>query len=72
MSKKDLNNESDSAEVKFPVKRTPRSSDSITAGALKLPLADRVQLRNDLNESIKEEVAEKEADAQMAKEIAGV
>lgn len=51
--------------------RNPKQPANITAGALKLPLADRVQLRNDLSESIKAEVAEKEAALKLAKEIAG-
>jgi hypothetical protein len=43
--------------VKESRTRTPRSSESITAGALALPLAERVALKNKIDESIKSEVA---------------
>lgn len=71
MAKKDQQI-TDTDEAKPAKTRTPRSSDSITAGALKLPLADRCDLRDKLIESIKTEVAEKAEDARLAKEIAGV
>lgn len=40
---------------KEPVKRTPRSYDSILSGALSLPLIERAQLRDALVESVQKE-----------------
>lgn len=46
--------------------RTPRTVDSITAGALSLPLFERVELCKKLKESITEEVRNKEESAKAA------
>jgi hypothetical protein len=50
--------------------RTPRSADSITAGALKLPLAERVQLKKELEASIANEVNELIQAAKLAEQTA--
>lgn len=50
--------------------RTPRNLDSIKAGALKLPLADRVALVQALNVSIAEEVKQLRETADNATKIA--
>lgn len=60
------------AIVKEPSKRTPRSADAITAGALSLPLQERVDMVKVLQESITEEVRSVVEAANKAKEIAGV
>lgn len=49
--------------------RTPRNSESITSGALKLPLLQRVELCKKLKASIAAEVGELEVSAKQAKEI---
>lgn len=49
--------------------RTPRSSESIEAGALKLPLEERVNLCKKLAASIKDEVAAKRADLEKASKL---
>jgi hypothetical protein len=59
-------------EIREKVKRTPKSPDSITAGALKLKLADMVQLRNTLNEEIKRQVSEAQLAATEAAKVAGI
>lgn len=50
--------------------RTSRQPESIIKGALKLPLADRVKLKDDLIESIKTEVATLTEAAKQAATIA--
>lgn len=49
--------------------RTPRTSESITNGALSLPLSERVALLKTLKESIDKEVKDLEAKATEAKNI---
>jgi len=51
--------------------RTPRTAESIMAGALSLPLADRVKLAKELQGSIAAEVSDLKAKAQEAEKIAG-
>ncbi len=51
--------------------RTPRNYESIKKGALDLPLAERVDLRNELKASIEKEVKDLQDQAAKAKEIAG-
>jgi len=55
------------AEVKK--QRTPRTTESITAGAMALPLAQRTELCKRLKESILKEVQDKEAGVKLAKEL---
>lgn len=50
--------------------RTPRNAESILSGALKLPLAERVNLVQELKKSIANEVAEAEKLAEESKKIA--
>lgn len=59
----------DMTDTKKP--RTPRSYDAIEKGALSLGLAERVELVQRLQESIKAEVDELEAKAKQAASIAG-
>lgn len=49
--------------------RTPRTVESITAGALSLTLSDRVELCKKIRESIDEEVKELKQTAAMAAEL---
>jgi hypothetical protein len=49
--------------------RTPKKPESIFKGALSLPLEDRVELRNQLTESIVAEVEALEAAAEKAKKL---
>lgn len=49
--------------------RTPRSTESITAGALALPLAERAELCKKLRESIQAEVTQAELQAKRAAEL---
>lgn len=51
--------------------RTPRSYESIKAGAVALTLQERVDLRDALNDSIKEEVQALKTQAELATKIAG-
>lgn len=51
--------------------RTPKSPDSITAGALKLPLADRIELCKALQSSIATEVKALKDQAEQASKLAG-
>lgn len=53
-------------------KRTPRSAGSIEAGALSLPLKDRISLAKKIAASITAEVQDLEAKAKEAREAAGV
>jgi len=50
--------------------RTPRNSDSITKGALSLPLQERVDLKKALEASISQEVETIKAAALQAEKIA--
>jgi hypothetical protein len=50
--------------------RVPRSADSITAGALKLPLAERVALKKALDKSITDEVDDLKEQATIAEQTA--
>jgi len=51
--------------------RTPKNAESITKGALALPLQERVDLRHALDDSITEEVQTIKAAAAQAEKIAG-
>jgi hypothetical protein len=53
----------------FKKQRTPKKPESIFKGALSLPLEDRVELRNQLTESIVAEVEALEAAAEKAKKL---
>lgn len=57
-------------EVKTRKPRTPRNTESVTKGALALPLQERVDLVTALNESIKSEVETIKAAAAHAEKIA--
>ena len=57
-------------EVKTRKPRTPRNTESVTKGALALPLQERVDLVTKLNESIKSEVETIKAAAAHAEKIA--
>ena len=57
-------------EVKQRAKRTPRSSEQVFKGALALDLADRVELRKQLDASIKEEVESLKTKAELAASLA--
>ena len=57
-------------EVKTRKARTPRNTESVTKGALALPLQERVDLVTKLNESIKAEVETIKAAAVHAENIA--
>lgn len=59
-------------ETKEKKTRTPRTAESITAGALSLPLAERVELCKQLKESIQAEVEQAQKAAESAKQIAGL
>ena len=59
------------AEVKTRKPRTPRNTESVTKGALALPLQERVALRNKLSESIIAEVETLKAAATQAEKFAG-
>lgn len=48
------------AEVKEKKKRTPRSYESISNGALKMPLEDMIVLFQDLEKAIKDELKKRE------------
>ena len=50
--------------------RTPRTSDSITKGALSLPLKDKVALVKELQSSIDDEVKAAKEAAALAEQIA--
>lgn len=50
--------------------RTPKSAEAITKGALALELADRVKLRDELTQSIDEEVDDLKLRATEAEKIA--
>lgn len=50
--------------------KTPRNAESISKGALAMPLEDRVKLVKDLKESISTEVTDLEKKASLAKSIA--
>lgn len=52
--------------------RTPRSADAITAGALSLPLQERVDMISALQTSVDKEVADLQAQAATAAKIASV
>lgn len=56
----------------IPVKRTPRDAESITKGALALPLQEKVELIQALQKSVDEEVSELKASAERASKIASV
>lgn len=49
--------------------RTPRNCETIMAGALSLPLQERVDIVKALKDSISKEVADKEQGAKLAKEL---
>ena len=51
--------------------RTPRNADAILAGAVKLPLNERVKLLKALNNNINEEVAALQAAATEASKMVG-
>ena len=51
--------------------RTPKNAESITKGALVLPLQERVALRNKISESIIAEVETLKAAATQAEKFAG-
>jgi len=57
-------------ETKTRKPRTPRNTESVTKGALALPLQERVDLVTALNESIKSEVETIKAAAAHAEKIA--
>ena len=57
-------------EIKTRKPRTPRNTESVTKGALALPLQERVDLVTALNESIKSEVETIKAAAAHAEKIA--
>ena len=57
-------------EIKTRNPRTPRNTESVTKGALALPLQERVDLVTALNESIKSEVETIKAAAAHAEKIA--
>jgi len=57
-------------EIKTRKPRTPRNTESVTKGALALPLQERVDLVTALNESIKSEVETIKAAAVHAEKIA--
>lgn len=59
-------------EKTTPAKRVPRDSESITKGALSLPLQERVDLVKELQASIATEVSELKASADRAASIASV
>jgi hypothetical protein len=50
--------------------RTPRNAESITKGALSLPMAERVALKKELQASIDKEVADLKAASDEAEKIA--
>lgn len=52
--------------------RTPRTLESITAGALALPLEDRISLTRALQDSIEKEVKDLNEAAQNAAKLASV
>jgi len=58
------------ATKKERAKRTPRSSEQVFKGALSLSLPDRVELRNQLEVSIKAEVETMREAAKQAEHIA--
>ena len=58
-------------EVKTRKPRTPRNTESVTKGALALPLQERVALRNKISESIIAEVETLKAEATQAEKFAG-
>ena len=49
--------------------RTPRNADSILAGLLKLPLAEKVKLQKSLTENINAEVKKMQDDANAAQAL---
>ena len=58
-------------EIKTRKPLTPRNTESVTKGALALPLQERVTLRNKLSESIIAEVETLKAAATQAEKFAG-
>lgn len=58
-------------EVKTRKPRTPRNTESVTKGALALPLQERVDLVESLQQSIQAEVDGLKAAAAQAEKIAG-
>lgn len=59
-----------STETTETKKRTPRDFESISKGALSLPLADRVALKKELDKSISDEVTNLKAAAEQAEAVA--
>lgn len=51
--------------------RQPRNPESITKGALALPLAERAALRDALSKSVQEEVALLQKQAEQASKLVG-
>jgi hypothetical protein len=51
--------------------RTPRTLESITKGALELPLAERAALRDSLAKSVQDEVAALKLQAEQAAKLVG-
>lgn len=51
------------------VNRAPRSGAAITAGALRLPLAEKVQLVKELKSAISNEVNQKKVAAELAQDL---
>lgn len=60
------------SDKKEPIKRTPRSAEDITRGALSLPLQERVDLVKELKASIDKEVSDHQTSAAAAVKIASV
>lgn len=58
-------------ETKPKTTRTPRTLESITKGALKLPLNDRAKLRDELNKSVETEVQALQDQAKAAAGLLG-
>ncbi len=57
-------------EVKEKKTRTPKNANSIMQGAIKMSLADKVKLRDHLNDWIESEVELKKQEFEQAEKIA--